>query len=95
MRLSLFASLLSAVSIVAAASDAPSATNATTPQSPTWEFLYSCNVTMGMSIPIGMGIRNTNRTVFPISGGQFVGPKLNGTCRGPLRDESSRAPLLI
>ncbi len=47
--------------------------------------LYQCNVTMGMSLKMGAGlrsatslIRNTTRAMFPISGGQFEGSKMSG-----------------
>ncbi|KAL1898229.1 hypothetical protein Sste5346_003635 [Sporothrix stenoceras] len=48
----------------------------TTPTAPGLEFLFSCNISMGLSLKVGTGVKNTTRAVFPISGGQAVGPRL-------------------
>lgn len=46
------------------------------PTTPGLTFLFSCNVTMGLSLKVGNGVKNTTRAVFPISGGQAIGPRL-------------------
>lgn len=49
----------------------------TPPAPPTLTYLYTLNCTLGQSLPIGTGPRGS-RTVIPITGGAFSGPKLNG-----------------
>lgn len=56
-----------------ALAQAPPTANPTTPG---LTFLFSCNVTMGLPLKVGTGVKNTTRAVFPISGGQAVGPRL-------------------
>ncbi|CAK7216815.1 hypothetical protein SEUCBS140593_002997 [Sporothrix eucalyptigena] len=47
------------------------------PVTPGLDFLFSCNVSMGLSLKVGTGIKDTTRAVFPIHGGQAIGPKLS------------------
>ena len=51
--------------------------SATTPATPGLTYLYSLNCTLGQALPVGEGPRGT-RTVIPITGGTFSGPKLSG-----------------
>ncbi|OAA68264.1 Outer membrane protein, beta-barrel [Niveomyces insectorum RCEF 264] len=53
-------------------------TTVTEPAPPGLAFLFSCNVTLGLSIKTGTGLKNTTRAVFPIGGGQAIGPKISG-----------------
>ena len=50
---------------------------AATPTPPTLTYLYSLNCTLGTSINVGTGPHGT-RTVIPITGGTFAGPRLSG-----------------
>ena len=54
---------------------------------PTLTFLYSCNVSMSMYVKIGQGTGNTTRSIFPISGGEFGGPRVQGMFRVTPRGE--------
>ncbi|CAK7217705.1 hypothetical protein SBRCBS47491_003261 [Sporothrix bragantina] len=47
------------------------------PATPSLDFLFSVNVSMGLSLKVGTGVMKTTRAVFPISGGQAVGPKVS------------------
>ncbi|CAK7210980.1 hypothetical protein SCUCBS95973_000975 [Sporothrix curviconia] len=47
------------------------------PSAPVLNFLFSVNVTIGLSLKVGNGIMNTTRAVFPISGGQAVEPRIS------------------
>ncbi len=53
------------------------------PKPPGLSFLYSINVTMSHALSFGDVVRNTSRSVIPMSGGQFQGPKLIGKCNQP------------
>ncbi|KEY73872.1 hypothetical protein S7711_06082 [Stachybotrys chartarum IBT 7711] len=48
-----------------------------TPPAPGLTFLYSLNCTLGASVNVGAGPRGS-RTVIPITGGTFTGPRLTG-----------------
>ncbi|KAK4182486.1 hypothetical protein QBC35DRAFT_395888 [Podospora australis] len=48
-----------------------------TPKSPSLNFLYSLNCTLGPALQVGGGPIGT-RTVIPITGGTFSGPRLSG-----------------
>lgn len=48
-----------------------------TPPAPGLTFLYSLNCTLGASVNVGTGPRGS-RTVIPITGGTFTGPRLTG-----------------
>ncbi|KAK1752864.1 hypothetical protein QBC47DRAFT_430933 [Echria macrotheca] len=50
---------------------------AATPKTPGLTFLYSLNCSLGTSLPVGLGPEGT-RTVIPITGGSFKGPKIAG-----------------
>ncbi|KIH92594.1 hypothetical protein SPBR_03282 [Sporothrix brasiliensis 5110] len=56
------------------------AQNATvpTPAAPGLDFLFSCNVSVGLSVKVGTGVKNTTRAVFPVYGGQAIGPRVQG-----------------
>ncbi|KAH8890347.1 hypothetical protein GQ53DRAFT_765947 [Thozetella sp. PMI_491] len=47
------------------------------PKPPTFSWLYTCNATLGTPINVGPGPKG-QRTVIPITGGTFAGPKLSG-----------------
>lgn len=69
--------LISAVAAVASATGAAATFAATTPKPPTTTFLYSINITM--SAPLDIGTTATgSRSILPIAGGTFSGPKLSG-----------------
>ena len=51
------------------------------PKVPGFNYLFTVNITMGLSIAIGSGPKDSTRGVFPVSGGKFAGPKLNGAAR--------------
>jgi hypothetical protein len=53
--------------------------SAATPATPGLTYLYSLNCTLGEALPVGEGPRGT-RTVIPITGGTFSGPKMTGKC---------------
>lgn len=55
-----------------------SAVAADTPAAPGLTYLYSLNCTLGQALPVGAGPHGT-RTVIPITGGSFSGPRLSGT----------------
>ncbi|AEO67596.1 26b93eb9-0beb-4bf3-b428-2f1ddc3b0f6f [Thermothielavioides terrestris] len=59
------------------ASAASAAKHAKTPAAPGLTYLYSLNCTLGPSIAVGSGPHGT-RTVIPITGGTFSGPRLSG-----------------
>ncbi|KAK8015346.1 hypothetical protein PG990_008642 [Apiospora arundinis] len=48
------------------------------PKAPTLSFLYSMNCTVDQAVNIGASPLY-NRTAYPITGGTFTGPRLNGT----------------
>ncbi|KAK4040423.1 hypothetical protein C8A01DRAFT_15704 [Parachaetomium inaequale] len=50
---------------------------AATPKAPGLTYLYSLNCTLGVSLPVGAGPHGT-RTVIPIVGGTFSGPRMSG-----------------
>ncbi|KAL2151676.1 hypothetical protein VTH82DRAFT_6774 [Thermothelomyces myriococcoides] len=54
-----------------------SAVAADTPAAPGLTYLYSLNCTLGQALPVGAGPHGT-RTVIPITGGSFSGPRLSG-----------------
>lgn len=49
----------------------------TTPTAPGYTFLYTANITISDGIDFGTSPFN-HRTVYPITGGSFLGPRLNG-----------------
>ncbi len=49
----------------------------TPPKPPTLTWLYTCNATLGTPINVGAGPKG-QRTVIPITGGTFAGPKISG-----------------
>lgn len=51
--------------------------SAATPATPGLTYLYSLNCTLGQALPVGAGPHGT-RTVIPITGGTFSGPKMSG-----------------
>ncbi|EAQ92020.1 hypothetical protein CHGG_00255 [Chaetomium globosum CBS 148.51] len=51
--------------------------SAATPAAPGLTYLYSLNCTLGQALPVGAGPHGT-RTVIPITGGTFSGPRLSG-----------------
>ncbi|KAK3985310.1 hypothetical protein QBC44DRAFT_362395 [Cladorrhinum sp. PSN332] len=48
-----------------------------TPKAPGLTYLYSLNCTLGTPLAVGQGPHGT-RTVIPITGGTFTGPRLSG-----------------
>ncbi|KAK4139701.1 uncharacterized protein C8A04DRAFT_40492 [Dichotomopilus funicola] len=56
---------------------AASVASAATPATPGLTYLYSLNCTLGAALSVGAGPHGT-RTVIPITGGTFSGPKLSG-----------------
>ncbi|KAL2165661.1 hypothetical protein VTG60DRAFT_4065 [Thermothelomyces hinnuleus] len=65
---------------------AASAAAADTPAAPGLTYLYSLNCTLGQALPVGAGPHGT-RTVIPITGGTFSGPRLSADTRYHLQTD--------
>lgn len=59
------------------------------PAPPSLTFLYSLNATLDAGIDVGRGPKGT-RTVIPITGGEFKGPKLSG-----IQPPDTQSPILV
>ncbi|KAM7220351.1 hypothetical protein V8F06_004317 [Rhypophila decipiens] len=77
MRSIIFTIVYLCLSLAGLASAAPKKPSGP-PAAPGLSYLYTLNVTAGVTYPVGPGPRGT-RVVLTINGGNFAGPKLKGT----------------
>jgi len=80
--LSILSSLVLGIQTVAAASAATEAM----PAPPTLAFLFSANITAGLSVDVG-GIPSGNVSVIPVIGGSLIGPDVSGMVSAALAIE--------